>query len=241
LSNLVIDIGNTRTKAAVFRNDEMSAHFVWEKCTREEISEVIANHRVENVILSVVGPPMEESLRQWLASQVRFIELTPATRLPFQNLYGTPATLGKDRIAAVAGAFARFPGQNCLVIDAGTCITYDVLTAEGAYLGGNISPGIAMRFKALPAFTAALPQVERGAMEDAIGSSTETAIRNGVQYGVLWETDGMIAAMQRRIGDLNVVLTGGDVDFFVKNLKSPIFANAHLVLEGLNKILNYNV
>ena len=78
-------------------------------------------------------------------------------------------------------------------------------------------------------------------MEDAIGSSTETAIRNGVQYGVLWETDGMIAAMQRRIGDLNVVLTGGDVDFFVKNLKSPIFANAHLVLEGLNKILNYNV
>lgn len=98
-----------------------------------------------------------------------------------------------------------------------------------------------MRFKALPTFTAALPLVERGPMQDAVGSSTETAIRNGVQYGVLWETEGMIAAMQQRLNDLNVVLTGGDADFFVKNLKSRIFANANLVLEGLNKILNYNV
>lgn len=241
MSNLVIDIGNTRTKAAVFLNDEMTEYLAWETCTGEEISEVVANHRVENVILSVVGRPMEESLRQWLASQVRFIELTPATSLPFKNLYGTPATLGKDRIAAVAGALAWFPGQNCLVIDAGTCITYDVLTAEGEYLGGNISPGIAMRFKALPAFTAALPLVESGQVQDPVGSSTETAIRNGVQYGVLWEAEGMIAAMQQRLSDLNVVLTGGDADFFVKNLKSRIFANAHLVLEGLNKILNYNV
>lgn len=241
MSNLVIDIGNTRTKAAVFRNDEMSERLMWDKCRWEDISKVLANHRVENVILSVVGPPMEETLRQRLASEVRFIELTPALRLPFRNLYGTPATLGKDRIAAVAGALAGFPGQNCLVIDAGTCITYDVLTAEGAYLGGNISPGMAMRFKALPAFTAALPLVERGPVEDPVGSSTETAIRNGVQYGVLWETEGMIAAMEQRLNDLNVVLTGGDADFFVKNLKSRIFANAHLVLEGLNKILNYNV
>lgn len=241
MSNLVIDIGNTRTKAAVFRNDEMTEHLVWSQCRREEISEVLANHRVENVILSVVGPPMEPTLRQWLAAQVRFIELTPEVHLPFQNLYGTPSTLGKDRVAAVAGALARFPGQNCLVIDAGTCITYDVLTAEGAYLGGNISPGIAMRFKALPAFTAALPLVAQGPVEDPVGSSTETAIRNGVQWGVLWEMEGMIAAMQQRLNDLNVVLTGGDADFFVKNLKSRIFANAHLVLEGLNKILNYNV
>lgn len=241
MSNLVIDIGNTRTKAAVFRNDEMTERLMWEQCTREEISSVLANHRVENVILSVVGPPMEETLRNWLVAQVRFFELTPALHLPFRNLYGTPATLGKDRVAAVAGALAMFPGRNCLVIDAGTCITYDVLTAEGAYLGGNISPGIAMRFKALPTFTAALPLVERGPMQDAVGSSTETAIRNGVQYGVLWETEGMIAAMQQRLNDLNVVLTGGDADFFVKNLKSRIFANANLVLEGLNKILNYNV
>jgi type III pantothenate kinase len=169
------------------------------------------------------------------------VELTADTPLPFHNRYATPATLGKDRLAGIAGAYARFPAQNCLVIDAGTCITYDVLTAAGDFIGGNISPGIGLRFRALPVFTAGLPLVQPGEMSGTLGNSTESAIRNGVQLGALLEVEGVIARMRGEWDKLNVLLTGGDADFFAKNLKTLIFANPDLVLEGLNKILNYNV
>ncbi len=241
LSNLTIDIGNTRTKSAVFHRGVLVERFAWETCSKEHILEVATNHPVKNVILSVVGPAPGEEWITWLRASFRVVELSAATPLPFQNGYDTPETLGKDRLAAVAGALARRPGQNCLVIDAGTCITYDVLTAEGVYVGGNISPGINLRFKALPAFTANLPLVERGEIPDTVGRSTETAIRNGVQLGAVWEMEGMIAAMRQRWEGLNVLLTGGDADFFEKNLKTRIFAHSDLVLEGLNKILIHNV
>ncbi len=201
----------------------------------------MANHPVKNVILSVVGPPPGDEVKAWLADTFHLVELTAATPLPFRNGYATPETLGKDRLAAVAGALARFPGENCLVIDAGTCITYDVLTKDGLYMGGNISPGIGLRFRSLQAFTASLPLVERAEVDNPIGRSTVTAIRNGVQLGAIWEMEGMIAAMQQQWKDLNVLLTGGDADFFEKNLKTRIFAHSDLVLEGLNKILTHNV
>lgn len=241
-SNLVIDIGNSRTKAAIFRHGALLEHFVWEACSKEHISAALANHSAQNVILSVVGPAPDETFKRWLSAQVDvLLELDHRTPLPFRNAYATPHTLGKDRLAAVAGAWARFPGQNCLVIDAGTCITYDVLTAEGVYLGGNISPGIQMRFKAMHAFTASLPLVEAREAEQLIGQSTETAMRHGVMWGALWEMEGMIAAVQNQWPRLNVLLTGGDRVYFEKNLKTRIFAHSDLVLEGLNKILEYHV
>ncbi len=242
VNNLVIDIGNSRTKAAVFQQGALLERFVWEVCSKERISAVLANHSVQNVILSVVGPAPDETLKPWLAEQVSTVlELDHRTRLPFRNAYATPHTLGKDRLAAVAGAWARFAGQNCLVIDAGTCITYDVLTAEGIYVGGNISPGIRMRFKAMHAFTASLPLVEASEVAQLIGQSTETAMRYGVMWGTLWEMEGMIAATQHQWPHLNVLLTGGDRVYFEKNLKTRIFAHADLVLEGLNTILEYHV
>ncbi len=242
VNNLVIDIGNSRTKAAIFRQGALLERFIWEACSEEHVLAALANHSVQNVILSVVGPALDENFKRWLAQQVDvLLELDHRTPLPFRNAYATPHTLGKDRLAAVAGAWARFPKQNCLVIDAGTCITYDVLTAEGVYLGGNISPGIQMRFKAMHTFTASLPLVEAREADQLIGQSTETAIRYGVLWGILWEVEGMIATAQNQWPHLNVLLTGGDCVYFEKNLKTRIFAHSDLVLEGLNKILEYHV
>lgn len=228
-------------KAGVFNQGTLIARAAWECWSLDAVLTLATNHRAENVILSEVGSPISDGDRASIASGRRLIALNAGTPLPFRNLYATPQTLGKDRVAAVAGALARFLGQNCLVIDAGTCITYDVLTADGDYLGGNISPGIGLRFRALPVFTAGLPIVEAGETAGLVGNSTETAIRHGVQLGALWEMQGAIEAMQQHWERLNVLLTGGDAEYFAKNLKTRIFASPDLVLEGLNKILTYNV
>jgi type III pantothenate kinase len=143
-------------------------------------------------------------------------------------------------LAAVVGAYRFFPNQNCLVIDAGTCITYDLLTAEKEYLGGNIAPGIGLRMRAMHEFTAKLPLIERGEQDEIWGISTETALRNGGQYGAAYEMQGFIDACEAKFGRMQVVLTGGDADFFGKALKTKIFVHPNLVLWGLLEILNYN-
>ena len=152
-----------------------------------------------------------------------------------------PKTLGKDRLAAVVGAFALYSGENTLVIDAGTCIKYDLITLKGVYSGGSISPGINMRFQGLHTFTAQLPLLEKKAVRNLIGSNTTTAIRTGVQLGAILEMEGFIKKYEDQFGRINVILTGGDANYFANNLKSKIFVNHQLVLIGLNKILNHNV
>jgi type III pantothenate kinase len=241
LRNLTIDIGNTRTKAAVFEFGLLIETKVFRSPQKSDLQSWAEQNQVEHVIISIVGRMHDPQLMTWLDKNFRLLVLDASTLLPFQNQYGTPNTLGKDRIAAVAGAWNRFPGRNSLVIDAGTCITYDLITAEGIYPGGNISPGIAMRYKALEAFTAGLPLVVPGEPVQLTGDSTETAIRNGVQFGILWEMESAIRAFERQWPELNVLLTGGDAVFFEKNLKNSIFAVPSLVLEGLNKILTFNV
>jgi len=241
LRNLTIDIGNTRTKAAVFEFGLLIETKVFQSPQKSDLQSWAEQNQVEHVIISIVGRMPDPQLMTWLDKNFRLLVLDASTLLPFQNQYGTPNTLGKDRIAAVAGAWNRFPGRNSLVIDAGTCITYDLITAEGIYPGGNISPGIAMRYKALEAFTAGLPLVVPGEPVQLTGDSTETAIRNGVQFGILWEMESAIRAFERQWPELNVLLTGGDAVFFEKNLKNSIFAVPSLVLEGLNKILTFNV
>ncbi|MCO6475756.1 MAG: type III pantothenate kinase [Phaeodactylibacter sp.] len=239
--NLVIDIGNTLAKAGVFKNGALQYRESRKNWEIDDLMALATNHGVQNVILSTVAGAVTDSFREALASRFFFIELNAATPLPIENRYRTPETLGKDRLAAVAGAYALFPGQACLVADAGTCITYDLLSSEGAYLGGNIAPGIAMRLKAMHAFTARLPLVEAGAFEEWVGDSTETALRNGAQVGALLEAEGYIRYCRSRFGALRAIFTGGDADFFAKNLKSEIFVNHNLVLIGLDQILNYNV
>ncbi|MCB9294938.1 MAG: type III pantothenate kinase [Lewinellaceae bacterium] len=239
--NLAIDIGNTRLKAGVFSDGVLQYRKTWETWKIDDLVALATNHNVKNIILSTVAGAVAEPLRAHFPSRFFFMELDATTPLPVKNQYRTPETLGKDRLAAVAGAFALFPGEACLVADAGTCITYDLLSAGGVYLGGNISPGIAMRLRAMHEFTARLPLVAAGPLENWVGDSTETALRNGGQVGALLEAEGYIRYCRSRFGALRAIFTGGDADFFVKNLKSEIFVNHNLVLIGLDQILNYNV
>jgi type III pantothenate kinase len=165
--------------------------------------------------------------------------LTHETPLPIKNLYATPQTLGCDRLAAVVGAAHLYPNQNLLVIDAGTAITYELLSAKGEYLGGNISPGISLRFKALHHYTGKLPLCERADSYAPVGTDTQSAIAAGVLNGVLYEVQANVEQFSLKIPNLIAILTGGDADFFANRLKKPIFVVCDLVLIGLNRILEH--
>ena len=241
MKNLAIDIGNTRIKLGLFEGRDLVEKKVSQGWTAEEIIQLATNQQVKNVILSNVADSIPAKLKDYLTTNFFFIELDENTALPIANRYKTPQTLGKDRLAAVVGAYQLYPKTNCLIVDAGTCITYDVLTATGEYLGGNIAPGINMRYEAMHHFTARLPKVEKKEENDWIGRTTEEALINGGALGVCLELEGFIGLCEEKIGKINVILTGGDADFLAKTLKSKIFVNQNLVLIGLNKILAHNV
>ncbi len=238
--NLVIDMGNTSVKLGLFSSDHLKAHLVLPEFRMSELHNFLKeNGTPKNAILSSVVKNNEE-LEAFLGNNFFLIKLDSKTFLPLEKLYKTPETLGNDRIAAAVGANKLFPSQNVLAIDAGTCIKYDFVNAENQYSGGNISPGIDMRFKALNAFTAQLPLVSKASNNELVGDSTEQAIRLGVQLGALEEVKGIINRFKVRYGDMKVVLTGGDLPFFDNELKNHIFADPFLTLRGLNVILNYN-
>ncbi|MGM0622269.1 MAG: type III pantothenate kinase, partial [Bacteroidota bacterium] len=169
-----------------------------------------------------------------------FIELKANTPLPVENCYLTKETLGKDRIAAVVGAFKLYPNSNILVIDAGTAITYDFINYKGQYLGGNISPGLEMRFKALHRYTGKLPLIQQSDFNNLFGKTTEEAIRAGVQHGIIFEADKAIESFKEFYKNLNVIITGGDAKFFDLKLKNSFFVHFNLTALGLNHILEYN-
>lgn len=238
--NLVIDMGNTSVKLGLFSSGELKVHLTLPELTMSVFSRFLnENGTPQNVILSSVIKKSEE-LETFLENNFFLLKLSSKTPLPIEKLYKTPETLGNDRIAAAVGANNLFPSQNILAIDAGTCIKYDFVNAENQYVGGNISPGIDMRFKALNAFTAQLPVVAKAEDNEICGGSTEQAIRLGVQLGALEEVKGIINRFKSRYGDMKVVITGGDSPFFDNELKNHIFADPFLTLRGLNVILNYN-
>ena len=170
-----------------------------------------------------------------------YLLLDHQTPLPIRNRYLTKETLGYDRIAAAVEASARFPGQDILIIDAGTAITIDFVNSENEFLGGNISPGLLMRYRALHEFTGKLPLVEPADQDALLGDDTEGAIRAGVQNGIIFELDGYINEQKKRYPRLQILMTGGDAVFFDKNLKNYIFVDLNLNLFGLHRILEYNV
>jgi type III pantothenate kinase len=239
--NLTIDIGNTRAKTGVFKDERLLRTDVWEEWSFEGILAYATNHSTQNIILSTVAGGFSAEERRELQSRFAYVELQTSTLLPIENRYQSPNTLGKDRIAAVVGAHSLYPGQACLVVDAGTCITYDFLDQHSRYVGGNIAPGLHMRLRAMHTFTAKLPQEKVGATTDWVGHTTATALRNGAQNGALMEIEGYQRWGNARFGLLQTLLTGGDADFLAKSAKSKIFVHHHLVLIGLNKILDYNV
>ena len=196
-----------------------------------------ANGPFDGIILSTVAKDSPEFVKI-LSETAPLVILDENTPLPIKNLYETPATLGKDRLAAAAGAHALFPGKNVLSIDAGTCITYDFLTKDGEYLGGGISPGIRMRFQAMNAFTGKLPLVEPTDFTGLIGKTTAESLLSGVINGVCEEIKGLIARYIEQYEDLTAVITGGDHEYLHNKLKINIFAVPDLVLLGLNEILD---
>lgn len=234
--NLAIDFGNTRAKAGLFDKDELLEIFYDFKV--RSLSDLIKTENIRNIAVSTVTSAVFELEN---IEGVRLLKLDHSTNLPFSIAYKTPETLGRDRIAAVAGAQFLFPETNCLIIDIGTCITFDFLNVGGVYHGGAISPGVDIRFKALNTFTANLPLVEAEEIVPLIGKTTKSCIQSGVINGVLAEINEIIRMYQLKYTDLQIILCGGGSNYFENRLKEHIFAAPELVLRGLNRILLYNV
>ena len=183
---------------------------------------------------------MQEKLNE-IEKLFHLIRLSYKLKLPFKNKYKTPETLGADRIALIGAAMQNYSSNSVLVIDAGTCITFDFVNRKKEYYGGAISPGVEMRYKAINTFTTNLPLLELDYPKKLIGNSTENSIHSGIINGVLSEIEGVIERYKEFDEKLTVVLTGGDTNFLAKRLKNGIFANPNFLLEGLNYILNYNI
>lgn len=237
--NLILDIGNTHIKYHLFSSGKRVTGNTIE--TLEGLEERLVREypTLEHMVYADVrGKYTHKTLCSFFSSvKVHSIK---SLDLPLVSKYSTPETLGEDRVALVAAAIKSYPQHNCLIIDTGTCITYDLITAEKNYLGGAISPGLAMRFKSLSHFTGKLPQVEAKAVPLLWGDSTETSIQAGVLQGIVYELDGQISAYKARFRSLTVILTGGDAHYLSKSLKNTIFANPNFLAEGLNHLLDFN-
>lgn len=239
--NLVIDIGNSSSKIAIFENGEIIEHFTTENLSIEMLVEIkLKNPALDKAIISSVAKVDEAILKYLQQHFALFIKLNHKTPVPIENLYGTPETLGLDRLAAAVGANFLFPSCNLLVIDAGTAITYDIVDLQNRFLGGNISPGIYTRFRSLHHFTHQLPLVEKANDWPMIGKNTKEAIRSGVLNGIIFEMDGMIDQMKKEFAEIKTIVTGGSSFFFDKKLKNTIFVRFEITLIGLNRILEYN-
>ncbi|RZJ75371.1 MAG: type III pantothenate kinase [Flavobacterium sp.] len=243
MHNLVIDIGNTAHKLAVFKNKELVHYERLLALNNKSLTEIIEKYHIKNATVSSVNKDSTE-LSEFLAKSVNFVPFNTKILAGITNNYQSLDTLGLDRWAKVIAARFLYPGNSCLLIDAGTCITYDVLTAERLYFGGSISLGINMRFKALNHFTGRLPLItwDKGDLNIPIGSNTQNAIKNGVLQGVVNEVEGFITLESRKNKDLKIIITGGDADFLNKQLKNSIFApqiihEPYLVLKGLNEVI----
>ncbi len=239
--HLIIDVGNTRTKVALFQKDRLIKRLFWSNDWNAET--IFALHKkspFSRIAISSVGH-VPDNLSRSLRKHFFLLELDAKTPLPIVNQYRTKKTLGKDRLAGIVGLAHRFPGRGGLLIDAGTCITYDIIDAESNYWGGNISPGVDMRLDAMHHFTARLPQLTRPSqLPQLVGATTKQAMRSGTLRGVIYEMEGFIRDYRRQYGPIKVLLTGGSAIFFAKYLKTKIFVDQNIVLSGLNQILIYN-
>jgi type III pantothenate kinase len=239
--NLCIDIGNTRIKFAIFdQENKMVALELANDWDITLLSGLLKQFPIQAAIISSVRDE-DIALRTFLQKHLKTVlNLNSDTALPIHNQYQTPKTLGKDRIAAVVGALRLYPNRNLLVLDAGTCITYDFVDTHQNYWGGSILPGINMRLQSMHHFTAKLPLLEPTLPNNFVGDTTATAMLTGVFYGVLHELNGFRKQYSAKYGAIQVVITGGDSSYFESQLKNEIFAQPNLVLIGLNHILHYN-
>ncbi len=236
---LIIDIGNSGAKVAVARKNRLVAIQRFEQLSVEALTPLLERYQITAAIYASVAASSdnEKTLLDWLNKKIdKVILFNHQTPLPINNNYATPETLGADRVAAAAGANLLFPHTDCVVIDCGTAITIDFLNSAGEFLGGNISPGLQTRFKALNTFTGRLPLGYVTDQVPEMGVDTISAISAGVLQGALLEIEGYM----ERNPHSRFIITGGDALFFAKNIKNPIFVVYNLVLIGLNRILDHN-
>lgn len=237
--NLIVDIGNTFIKLAIYAGDEQLFLKRYKKVLVKDVKAVFKKFPFEKSIVSSVRKTHPYFLK-YLEKNHGLLTLSHKTNVPITNKYGTPKTLGLDRLAAVVGAAVTYPGKKALVIDIGTCMTYDYIDGNKNYWGGNIAPGVELRLNAMHHFTSALPLVKRKWNPELLGKSTQTAIQNGAVWGVKLEIESFIKTLTSKKGHLHVILTGGDATYFGELIDSEIFVAPNLLLKGLNEILKYN-
>lgn len=239
--NLVIDIGNSRVKVAVLEHGEIRERWSYPGLTAGDARAILARYpSISRAILSSTRgepEPAEELIRETVPF---FLRMGAGVAVPVANLYRTPETLGADRLAAAVGATTLFPGENLMIADLGSAITVDFVSAAGEFLGGSISPGARMRFRALHEYTGRLPMGSFGELPQGIARTTAEAVAAGVAEGIRHEIEGYFTEYAAKMAELKLILTGGDADFFAERFKNTIFANYDLVTIGLNRILDYN-
>ena len=237
---LAIDVGNSYIKCAVFEQNTLLKKFVFKQEQAQINFELIFKEysKISKGVVSSVTNLNETSF-SFMKKNIDLLEISQETNLPFSNNYKTKETLGVDRLVLTAGAVLKFKNQNRLIIDAGTCITYDYVNSKNEYQGGAISPGISLRYKSLNNYTAKLPLLENVDINYLIGKSTSESIHSGVINGVINEINGFIEQYKELDKDLTIILTGGDAVFLAKSIKNTIFADSNFLLESLNKLYTY--
>mgnify|MGYP000786591302 FL=1 len=238
--NLVVDIGNTLVKLAVFDRGEIVFQRCVERLHPSMLGELLEGRRAAKAVVASTRGEADDVIETVRPYADYLLEFTSQTPVPVANAYHTPETLGRDRLAAAVGATVLYPGRNVLIVDFGTAVTIDLVTADNTFRGGCISPGVTMRFRALHDYTAKLPLCAATGGEGLSGLTTEEAIELGVMNGIAFEIEGYVTRMREKIDGLRVIFTGGDAKFFVKRIKNTIFANCNLVFCGLNRILEHN-
>jgi type III pantothenate kinase len=238
---LTLDVGNTSVRIGIFSGDILTGVIALDPkhLSRSRLQSLLKTRTFSACIISSVTP-VPAALLRLLRKHMKVLRLSSRLKLPLRNAYRTPSTLGNDRLACIAGAYRLFPRIPVLVIDAGTCIKYDIINA-GTYYGGSITPGLRMRFAALHHYTHALPRLAPGNIHSSTGRDTVTSIRSGVQEGIRFEMEGFISMYRKQYPHLKIVVTGGDGSRLAKPLKSNIFAAPHLIHHGLYEILKNNL
>jgi len=239
---LAVDIGNSRIKGAVFEDNTLLKQFVFSNTDIKANLSIILDQYPDCTDLAVatVGD-VEKELFLSFDHRLKIHFISHEDRLPFQNHYATPLTLGIDRMVLASGAVLQFPSQDRLVVDAGTCVTYDFINCNDEYLGGGISPGIRLRYASLHQYTAKLPLLEKEAPDNFIGNSTAQSIHSGIVQGLIHEIDGFITQYKQQHPKIIIILTGGDAEFLANRLKNTIFANSNFLLESLNQTFQYKI
>jgi type III pantothenate kinase len=236
---ICFDFGNTRLKAAIFENDNFSAEIVLPNDESATIEKLLEDHAPQKTILSSVIEHNIE-IENLLSAKTAFHKLSHLTKANFTTPVGKPESIGADRLALSAAAVHFFPGKNNLVVGLGSCITYNFINQYGEFIGGSISPGMEMRFKAMQVFTAKLPLVQKDWNFPIIGYDTKTNMQSGVIAGITYEIDGFIDEYARKYGNFNAVLTGGDTSYFAGQLKNKIFADPYFLFKGLYALSETN-